>query len=153
MNTMHDPPAARFTPSRPVDRSRPRRTWPSLALRAFLALPSICSGCAVEAPEEGRSEAAGWGPTEPMAADKQIEPVGSTQEPLAPATCNYAAAGKYCWNDGITSGVTNGLYHCPGGAGSHASLVETCAYGCKIMPSGTNDVCSSPPPSRPRRSR
>lgn len=145
MNTMHRPRSARSTPGR----LRPCRIWLSLGLRAFLALLSICSGCAVEVSDEGRSTAAGQGPTEPMAEDEQLKFVGDTQALLSLATCNYSAAGKYCWNDGITNGVTNGLYHCPGGVGSPASLVQTCTYGCNVMPSGTNDVCNSPPPTPP----
>lgn len=86
--------------------------------------------------------------------DQKTEEIGGAEgmsdeaeQALVQATCNYSVAGKYCYNDGITNGVVNGLYSCPGGVGSPATLVQTCTYGCKIMPSGTNDVCNPPPPT------
>jgi len=52
-------------------------------------------------------------------------------------------AGNWCYNNGISGGVSDMLYTCPG-----RDLEPTkelyCSRGCKIMPSGTDDVCNPP---------
>jgi hypothetical protein len=80
-----------------------------------------------------------------------IAPAGSDDYCKAapkPTCASTAKTGDYCGNDKVLNGSPNTLYRCTG-PGSAATVVRTCAAGCVIAPSGSDDFCKTTSTSAP----
>lgn len=125
-----------------------RRTLTFLAIISGLVTAAIGSGCLTDPSledgvDEESLEGEGSGDERAYAVQAEGEEVGSADMALSGATCLRAQAGKYCGNDMIQNGAANTLYHCPGGQGAAASVVEVCQAGCHVSPQGVNDYCEA----------
>jgi hypothetical protein len=107
---------------------------------ATLMMGGVSAGCTTSVSGDGDE-----GIATPVPVDDDSNPSPGDLEQTGVATSAMVTCpirSKLCGNDGL-SGPSNNLYLCSA-PGAQAQLLQTCQYGCQIVP-GLNDVCNPAP--------